>query len=162
MESSRATAGTRAVMGSSNAVSAAQKEANNEAYTGLVANVASNASSKRDAVENRYLNTKGTLADKQSEVTNARFNANQSAIDTAVASVQGAANTYLASHTPNDHADKMNDMAEAKGVGNLLNQGATEQFKASANVAPQRTNTANEFEQANRARLGKLLFPKLS
>lgn len=159
MQSSKAAAGTAAVMGSSNAVAAAQKEANNEAYTGLVSSVASNASARRDAVEDKYLARKNALDARQDDVTNARYAANQAAIDTAVAGVQGAANAYLAAHSPKvgDDSAQMAKMAESKGVGNVLNQGAAEQFRSSASAAPTTTNVVNEFDAANKRRLAGLM-----
>ena len=124
MRSSRAAAGTAAVQGTSNAVAAAQKEANNQTYADLVSNVASNASRERDVVENQYRQRGAQIAANQQNVTQARYDAKMAAIDTAAEGVQGAANAYLASHKVADInvGDKVNNMpkVDTTKVGEIV------------------------------------------
>ncbi len=91
IQSSKAAAGVASVTGASNAAQAAQKEANNEAYTGLVQGIAANAGKSRDAVESSYRKANNEFDKGQIQLNASRAEAQNQAVDTAVEGVQNAA-----------------------------------------------------------------------
>lgn len=122
MRSSKAQAGSNAVTGATNAVAAAQKEANNETYSGLVAGIAQDASRKRDSIEQQYMQNKNAIADQRMQVEQAQAEAQNAGIDVAVAGVQGAASVAGAAMSGAGQYKATQKAPDMKPVASLTNQ----------------------------------------
>lgn len=90
---SQSISGRNAMMGGTNAESAAAKEAGNEAYASMVSEAAAGAEARRDAAEERFSNRSVTISDQQSALDAQRAADKQSAITDSVGSIGGIANT---------------------------------------------------------------------
>lgn len=95
-------AGANAVMGATNATSAAQKEANNEAYANMVSQAASAAESRKDAVEDRYVNSMNNIHQQQRDMTQKRGEAQIASVREANNGVVSLANAYEAGNYQNE------------------------------------------------------------
>lgn len=95
----QAAAGRAAVMGGTNAQTAAMKEANNEAYASAVRGVAANAQNYKTHVQDQYRTQEQNIANAKMQNSANRAAANAAAIDTAMNNVNTAATSYIANNT---------------------------------------------------------------
>lgn len=105
--SNRAAMGRNAVMGGTNATAAAAKEASNQAYADMVSQAAAAAETRKDKVEDAYLEQKRSLNGAQRTLDNTNDQANAEAIG-AMATQVGQLAASAVQNTP----DKPNSIAD--------------------------------------------------
>lgn len=96
LRDNQAASGTQSVMGSSNATSAATKEANNATLANAVSSVAANSQQYKTHVEDSYRNQNAAIRNKQAQLEYQRGLENQGAVDGAVGAMNSLASAYIA------------------------------------------------------------------
>ena len=119
-----AASGQSAVMGATNATSAAMKEANNNALANTVSGVAANAARSKDAVEQAYMGRDAQLGNMQTQANMASVEANNAAIDGAVGGMNSLASSFIAGEKERlaiDSAKAANDVNAVSNVAGNTN-----------------------------------------
>jgi len=118
-----AASGTNAVMGGTNASAAAAKEANNMAYADAVSQAAAQAESRKDGIEQTYMQNKAANEQQQMQLDAARSESKQKAVSDAVNAVGQVASAAAGSVDYGAPAAKKSSGSGAIGapVGNGSN-----------------------------------------
>lgn len=138
-----AASGQSAVMGATNATSAAMKEANNNALANTVSGVAASAAQSKDRVEQTYMQRDAQLGNMQTQADMTAMEANNAAIDGAVGGVNALASSYIAGSKEQAAINATKAVNDAKSqnvpVGNVK---PTAQSVNATNAAKVSNNTA--------------------
>ena len=129
-----AASGQSAVMGATNATSAAMKEANNNALANTVSGVAANASRSKDAVEQAYMGRDAQLGNMQTQANMASVEANNAAIDGAVGGMNALASSFIAGEKEKLAIDSAKAANDAKAVSNVAGNANTKTPSVSENA----------------------------
>ena len=129
-----AASGQSAVMGATNATSAAMKEANNNALANTVSGVAANAARSKDAVEQAYMGRDAQLGNMQTQANMASLEANNAAIDGAVGGMNALASSFIAGEKERLAIDSAKAANDAKAVGTVVGNANTKTPTVSENA----------------------------
>lgn len=129
-----AASGQSAVMGATNATSAAMKEANNNALANTVSGVAANAARSKNAVEQAYMGRDAQLGNMQTQANMASLEANNAAIDGAVGGMNALASSFIAGEKERLAIDSAKAANDAKAVSNVAGNANTKTPTVSENA----------------------------
>lgn len=129
-----AASGQSAVMGATNATSAAMKEANNNALANTVSGVAANAARSKNAVEQAYMGRDAQLGNMQTQANMASLEANNAAIDGAVGGMNALASSFIAGEKERLAIDSAKAANDVKAVSNVAGNANTKVPSVSENA----------------------------
>lgn len=156
LNSSKGLAGQSRVQGLSNAAVAAQKEAANESYAGIVSGVAANAAAQKDNIEASYRQRQQQLGTQQMQADQQRYDNNMAAIDTAVQGINTAAQAVYSASTANQPTNATDAGTNTGGDAAQNTDNASADQMAQA-AAPEQNGTQQYGKEYNQKRLSGLL-----
>ena len=151
---STAAAGQAAVMGATNATSAAMKEANNAALSNVVSGIAASAAQQKLNAEDNYINRNTAIGNMQNNVDMQRTEAANAAIDGAVDGMNSLAEAYISGKSDVESNKASNDFSKkasngfVSSSGNVVGNHAVQKHLSAADVkAQQQLNPAKRLAE---------------